>query len=240
MTTRIDTFAEKEPVDRKNQYRVYFKISHNGNSTGVRAIDLAVSQHQEAPHKLAELLAIKYILLHSSYAGTNRTGRDIALHVSNGAIRKVQKMHTTNGDMVIHGRFLQVRFSDASIKTERKFNWVNDFNGKVDEIDMQECIDPPVKTHVGDLHLTRHAVERFSERMHIPTMDKSWRRLSKLLTQSKWSMKKPTKPLRDGKPQRTTETWQLQKGDGPALDIVIVRNPKISRIVTVIPAQGCH
>lgn len=234
MATRINTFADKVPVNGDNQYRVFFQIKTPGSSSTTRAIDVEINTYQEAPHKLAELLAIKYILLHTTYAGTNRTGRDLSLHVSNGAIRKVQKKQTTNGDMVVHGRFLQVRFSDASIKTERKFDWVADFNGKVEDIDMQDCIDPPVKTYVGDLHLTRHAVERFSERMHIPTMDKSWRRLSKLLTQSKWSMKKPTKALRDGKPHRTTETWELQKGEGPTIDVVIVRNPQISRIVTVI------
>lgn len=234
MTTHIFTFAEKDPVNGDNQYRVFFQIKTPGSSSTTRAIDVEINTFQEAPHKLAELLALKYILLHTTYAGFNRTGRDLALHVSNGAIRKVQKKQTTNGDMVVHGRFLQVRFSDATIKTERKFSWVADFNGKVEDIDEKDCIDPPVKTHVGDLHLTRHAVERFSERMHIPTMDKSWRRLSKLLTQSKWSMKKPTKSLRDGKPHRTTETWQLQKGEGPTIDVVIVRNPQISRIVTVI------
>ena len=168
------------------------------------------------------------------YAGMNRTGRDLELHVSNGAIKKIQKQKTTNSDLVIHGRFLQVRFSDAVIKTARKFDWVNDFNGQIEEIDSNDCTDLPVKTHVGELHLTRHAVERFSERMHIPTLDKSWRKLSKMLTKSSWSVKKPTKPLRDGKPRRTTETWQLQQGDGPAVDVVIVRSPSTSRVVTVI------
>lgn len=234
MTTVVETFSQKLPVDGRNQYRVFFRVCHANGSSATRAIDVKIDEFQEAPHKLAELLSIKWLLLHSSYAGMNRTGRDLELHVSNGAIKKVQKQKTTNGDMVVHGRFLQVRFSDAVIKTARKFDWVNDFNGRVDEINSSDCIDPPVKTHIGELHLTRHAVERFSERMHIPTLDKSWRRLSKMLTKSNWSVKKPSKPLREGKPQRTSETWQLQNGDGPAVDIVIVRSPRISRIVTVI------
>lgn len=234
MTTLIQTFAQKQPVDNENQYRVFFRIGHAGGSSATRAIDIEIHEAQESPHKLAELLAIKYILLHSPYAGMNRTGKDIEIHVSNGAIKKIQKQKTTNGDMVVHGRFLQVRFSDAVIKTARKFDWVDSFSGKVDEIDIDDCLDPPVITHIGELHLTRHAVERFSERMEIPSLDKSWRRLSKMLTKSTWSIKKPSQPLRDGKPQRTSETWQLQTGDGPVLDIVIVRNPRISRVVTVI------
>lgn len=234
MATLIETFAQREPVDQNNQYRVFFRVGHASGRSATRAIDIEITESQESPHKLAELLALKYILLHSTYAGMNRTGRDIELHVSNGAIKKIQKQKTTNGDMVVHGRFLQVRFSDAVITTARKFDWVNNFNGKVDEIDINDCIDPPVITHIGELHLTRHAVERFSEHMHIASLDKSWRRLQKMLTKSTWSIKKPSQPLRDGKPQRTSETWQLQNGDGPALDIVIVRSPRISRIVTVI------
>lgn len=164
----------------------------------------------------------------------NRTGKDLQLHVSSGAIRKVQKQVTTNGDMVIHGRFLQVRFSDAIIKTSRSTDWVIDFGGNVTEICARECCDAPIKTHVGDLHLTRHAVERFSQRMSIPSLDRAWRRLTKLLNNSDWTCKKPSEPLRDGKAQRTTETWSVKKGESHPVDIVIVRSAKASRIVTVI------
>lgn len=231
--TILETAAQREPVSQ-NQYRVFFRVQHGAGATGVRAIDVAVASSQEEPYKLAELLAIKYLLLHTTHAGMNRTGKSLQLNVSSGAIRKTQKLQTTNTDMHLNGRFLQTRFAEATIKVARRTDWVTEFTGKVVEIKPEDCLDPPIKTHIGDIHLTRHAVERFCERMAISSIDRAWRRLSKLLTSSSWQEKKPQRSLRNGKPNRTTETWALIRDNAPAIDIVIVRNPRVSRVVTVI------
>lgn len=231
--TQLETAVQREPV-QGTQYRVFYRVIHKGGTSCVRAIDVDTKQCVDEPSKLAELLAIKYILMHTNHAGVNRSGRNLQVNVSSGAIRKAQKKQTTNPDMHIHARFLRVRFADATIKTARKSPWVQEFNGQIENVSADDCIDPPIKTHVGEIHLTRHAVERFSERMNIPTLDSSWRKLSKMLTSSKWANLKPQKPLRTGRPGRTTETWQLQNGNSPAVDVVIVRNSDVNRIVTVI------
>lgn len=61
MTTKIETFAQKDPVDGRNQYRVFFRVIHSAGSSATRAIDIEIQEAQESPHKLAELLALKYI-----------------------------------------------------------------------------------------------------------------------------------------------------------------------------------
>ncbi|MAP25330.1 MULTISPECIES: hypothetical protein [unclassified Methylophaga] len=70
--------------------------------------------------------------------------------------------------------------------------------------------------------------------MVISSIDRAWRRFSKLLTSSNWKKIKPQQTLRNGKPNRTTETWALIRDNSPADDIVKVRNPRVSRLVTVI------
>lgn len=87
--TILETAAQREPVSQ-NQYRVFFRVQHGAGATGVRAIDVAVASSQEEPYKLAELLAIKYLLLHTTHAGMNRTGKSLQLNVSSGAIRKTR------------------------------------------------------------------------------------------------------------------------------------------------------
>ncbi|HDY85982.1 MAG TPA: hypothetical protein ENI26_08220 [Methylophaga aminisulfidivorans] len=231
--TILETFVQRDPISQ-NQYRVFFRTQNGDRFSPVRAIDVSVITSHDEPYKLAELLAIKYVLLHKTYVGVNRTGKDLQLNVSSGALRKAQKLHTTNSDMHLHARFLQTRFAEASIKVARRTDWITLFNGEVEDISPNDCLDPPIKTHIGDIHLTRHAVERFCERMSISSIDRAWRRLSKMLTSSNWTIKKPQRPLREGKPNRTTETWALIRDNTPSIDIVIVRNPKVSRVVTVI------
>ena len=212
--TILETAVHREPISQ-NQYRVFFRVQHGERITIVRAIDVSIPSSQSEPYKLAELLAIKYILLHTTYVGMNRTGKELQLNVSSGAIRKTQKLQTTNTDMHLNGRFIQTRFAEAAIKVARRTDWVEEFSGKVDDITPNDCLDPPIKTHIGDIHLTRHAVERFCERMAISSIDRAWRRLSKLLTSSNWKIKKPQQPLRNGKPNRTTETWALIRDNCP-------------------------
>lgn len=231
--TILETAIQHEALSA-NQYRVHFRVKHAAGASGVGAIDVSVPASEAEPYKLAELLAIKYLLLHTTYVGLNRTGKDLQLNVSSGAIRKTQKLQTTNTDMHFHGRFLQTRFAEAAIKVARRTDWIEEFNGMVEDITPQDCLDLPIKTHVGEIYLTRHAVERFSEQMKISSLDRAWRRLSKLLTQSKWQVKKAQKPLRDGKPNRNTETWALIRDNAPSVDIVIVRNPRVNRVVMVI------
>jgi hypothetical protein len=63
-------------------------VQHGERITTVRAIHVSIPSSQSEPYKLAELLAIKYILLHTTYVGMNRTGKELQLNVSSGTIRK--------------------------------------------------------------------------------------------------------------------------------------------------------
>lgn len=231
--TILDTAVQREEVE-KGLYRVFYRVSHGARTSIVRALDVIVSSTQAEPYKLAELLAIKYILLHTHHVGMNRTGKNLQLNVSCGAIRKAQKLQTSNKDLQHHARFLQTRFVEAIVNVARRSDWVREFSGQLQYISLNDCLDPPIKTHIGDLHITRHAVDRFCDRLKASTMDRSWRRLTKLLTTSEWRIKYPQRPLRHGKPNRTTETWSLHRDNAPPVEVVIVRNERVSRVVTVI------
>lgn len=234
MTTLLETYADRKSITDSGVCRVYYRASSNDKeSKEVFAIDVDTSSAAEEPAILAELLAIKYILLHTGIMGNNRSGDNLSLNVGAGAIKKIQKQKTTNADMLKFGGFLQIRFSAAKIAVKRTPFSLTNFRGSVISINASSCSDRPVKTAVGEIHLTRHAVERFMERMEIASLDRAWRRLSKLLVTTEWNSVKPTAPLRDGKVARTSETWSLTKNGSEIINIVIVRNSRTNRLVTV-------
>ena len=236
MTTTLDIYTQRKPLPDSGRYRVFFRVTtKSGEASLVRAFDVDTKSAKEEPYKFAELIALKYILLHSPYIGSNRNGEGLAIKTSIGSIKKIQKQHTNNADMIIHGRFLQIRFSGAAITTSRRINWVQDFSGETHAISVRDCGDKPVKTHVGELLITRRAIERYSERMEVPSLDRAFRSLSRLLATSTWSVVRPPEPLLNSN-KRTTETWELSKGTASTVNIVIVRSRTQNRVVTVLAA----
>ena len=236
MTTTLETFTDRKIAPINGECRVYYRVLY-GNGTKepkVSAIDVSIKSAKEDPHRFAELLTIKHILLHTGLMGDNRTGDNMAINVSSGVIKKIQKKHTSNVDTIKHGAFLQIRFSTAAISVARKFEWVDGFSGPATSMTPGDCLDKPIKTHMGELHITRHAVERFMERVSSNNIDKAWRKLSKLLVSADWTNKIPVRPLRDGRVARTTETWSLSRLGCASVDIVIIRNSNQNRIVTVL------
>lgn len=234
MTTLLETYADRQTITDAGICRVYYRASSNNKeSQEVFAIDVDTSSASEEPAILAELLAIKYILLHTGVMGNNRSGDNLSLNVGAGAIKKIQKQKTTNVDMIKSGGFLQIRFAAAKITVQRAPFSLKNFRGSVLSISAASCTDKAIQTSVGEIHLTRHAVERFMERMEVASLDRAWRRLSKLLVTTDWISVKPETPLRDGKVDRTSETWSLAKNGSEIINIVIVRNSRTNRLVTV-------
>jgi hypothetical protein len=231
MTTLIETFVCKQAI-KTNIYRMYYRICFSGTKFhSVKALDVNASVATESPQKLAELIGLKYILLHSDEIGQNRTGKDLRLSVSSGAIKKIQKQHTSNSDLKCFGLFLQSRFNLAQISVGRNFSWADAFDGKAVPINIRNCQDEGVETKVGEIQITRHAIERFMERIKdIHSLDKAWRKLSKVLVgETEWTMlKKKTQA------KCISETWMLKRNGMKLFNVVIIRNSFVNRLVTVI------
>jgi len=239
MATNLYTYVDRTPVRNESGiYRVYYYVNSGvNNDSKVRAFDIDVSDAREEPYKLAELLAIKYIACHTGHIGVDRDGHDLKLHVSTGAIRKVQKQSTANTDLIHHGRFLQYRFDEAVIKTARDFSWKDALTTKPVMLSVSDCNEKPIETKVGGVFLTNHAVERFMQRMNINNLSAAWRSLRKLLSNQdsvEWEVKHEPREMEKSGIDRTSEVWTLKKNSRKLLNVVIVRTQRTSRIVTVM------
>lgn len=242
MSATLETYVNRKACIEKGLVRVFFRSFDSGAkgdfTPTVRAIDVQVPAHILIDsHKVAELLALKYILLQSNVLGGNRTGKGLVLNVSNGAIKKAQKRTTSNKDLVKYGSFLQVKYVEASIITSRDFSWASLFNGESVMVNLNDCADAPIETPQGDVHITRHAIERYMERIGSKSLDGSFRALSKSLRRDRWELKSTPRPLKEDKKNQTTESWRIIKGfDTNDMTVVIIRHLRtnVNRIVTVM------
>jgi hypothetical protein len=115
----------------------------------------------------AELYAIHHLLSVKEVMGSNRSGNGLQIRVSKGAIKKLQKQRSTQHSLYSLTRFLLTRYQEAQISVEKRDDWLlHSFeeysvdNATVIEID--EVINVP---NIGPVVVTRHALERFVERL---------------------------------------------------------------------------
>jgi hypothetical protein len=116
--------------------------------------------------------------------GSNRSGNGLQIRVSKGAIKKLQKQRSTQHSLYSLTRFLLTRYQEAQISVEKRDDWLSHSfeeyivdNATVREID--EVINVP---NIGPVVVTRHALERFVERLSDGVPKHPWKALcSKLL-----------------------------------------------------------
>ena len=150
------------------EFTVYWK-------TGLRrAGELKVNlgeQYDKLPEQqkpiAAELYAIHHLLSVKEVMGSNRSGNGLQIRVSKGAIKKLQKQRSTQHSLYSLTRFLLTRYQEAQISVEKRDDWLSHSfeeysvdNATVREID--EVINVP---NIGPVVVTRHALERFVERL---------------------------------------------------------------------------
>ncbi|HDY7681940.1 TPA: hypothetical protein RQJ98_000417 [Vibrio vulnificus] len=132
----------------------------------------------------AELYAIHHLLSMKEVMGSNRSGNGLQIRVSKGAIKKLQKQRSTQHSLYSLTRFLLTRYQEAQISVEKREDWLSySFeeysvdNATVREID--EVINVP---NIGPVVVTRHALERFVERLSDGVPKHPWKALcTKLL-----------------------------------------------------------
>jgi len=134
---------------------------------------------------------------------------------------------------------LLTRYQEAQISVEKRDDWLSHSfeeysvdNATVREID--EVINVP---NIGPVVVTRHALERFVERLSDGAPKHPWKALCKKLTSP--ALIKTQLPERVAihklkKYAQQTEFWQL---DGCKLHFVIVPNDSIKSLVTVFYAS---
>jgi len=171
--------------------------------------------------------------------GSNRSGNGLQIRVSKGAIKKLHKQRSTQHSLYSLTRFLLTRYQEAQISVEKRDDWLSRSfeeysvdNATVREID--EVINVP---NIGPVVVTRHALERFVERLSDGAPKHPWKALcSKLLcselTKTQLPEKVATQKVK--KYAREAEFWQHV---GSKMYFVMVTGDSIKTLVTVFAVK---
>ncbi|HDM8233751.1 hypothetical protein ACE41O_14700 [Alteromonas macleodii] len=187
----------------------------------------------------AELYAIHHLLSVKEVMGSNRSGNGLQIRVSKGAIKKLQKQRSTQHSLYSLTRFLLTRYQEAQISVDKREDWLSySFEEySVDNVtvrDIDEVINVP---SIGPVVVTRHALERFVERLSDGVPKHPWKALCTKLTSPaliKTQLPERVAIHKLNKYAQQAEFWQL---DGCKLHFVIVPNDSIKSLVTVFYAS---
>lgn len=175
---------------------------------------------------IAELTALHHCLCETHAFGASRSGRGLRIVVSVGVIKKLFHQRSAKAHLLPYAQFLVVRFADAQVRVEKPHDAVCDVPPEVQLAAGVGCLEH-WPTCAGELVLTRHAIERYAQKVQRLSLDQSWHRLLNVLTHGRGT------PL--DADQRNGERWRFTKHNHPPLTIVVARDAFASKVVTVYP-----
>lgn len=158
----LQIFAET--TQSPDIFRIYWRRGQNRCG----AVDVDVQAPAPGDKLIiAELSALRYLLLEKEVAGHNHTGLGLTIVVSNGAIKKATHKDTEKLHLLPYANFLVTRFADTVLRIEKETDWLPSGDAMV--IEQIVVKSPPgpetISIHgIGDVVLTRHALERYRER----------------------------------------------------------------------------
>ena len=187
----------------------------------------------------AELYAIHHLLSVKEVMGSNRSGHGLQIRVSKGAIKKLQKQRSTQHSLYSLTRFLLTRYQDAQISVEKQDDWLSHSfeEYSVDNAtvrDSDEVINVP---KIGPVVVTRHALERFVERLSDGVPKHPWKSLcSKLLCSglTKTQLPENVAIQKAKKYAQEAEVWQHV---GSNMYFVMIPGGSIKTLVTVFEVK---
>ncbi|EPK3333759.1 TPA: hypothetical protein ACKR0U_003124 [Proteus mirabilis] len=218
------------------EFTVYWKTGLRRG--GELKVDLG-EQYDKLPEQqkpiAAELYAIHQLLSVKEVMGSNRSGNGLQVRVSKGAIKKLQKQRSTLHSLYSLTGFLLTRYQEAQISVEKRDDWLSHSfeeysvdNATVREID--EVINVP---NIGPVVVTRHALERFVERLSDGAPKHPWKALySKLLCPQLEKSKLPEK-VATKKAKKYSHEAEFWWHMGSKIHFVIVPTESIKTLVTV-------
>lgn len=138
---------------------------------------------------VAELCALNYLMTGTRpIFGNARAPATSITKVTAGAIRKLFRGETEKGEIVPFGRFLFFAFCEAALETDKNIEWTTKLP-IVQEMRIEatptryEAV--PLTAMKADVGITRHAVERYQERVGTTTVVNSIKSLRRLMADKK-------------------------------------------------------
>ena len=187
----------------------------------------------------AELYAIHHLLSVKEVMGSNRSGNGLQIRVSKGAIKKLQKQRSTQHSLYSLTRFLLTRYQEAQISVEKRDDWLSypfeEYsvdNATVREID--ELINVP---NIGPVVVTRHALERFVERLSDGAPKHPWKALYTKLLCSGLTKAQLPESVAIQKSKKYAQEAEFWLHVGSKIYFVMIPGSSIKTLVTVFAVK---
>ena len=229
----LTVFANPESVfDNHVVVRVYWRSGLHR----VNAVDVRLALTCQDPQAAAEAIVIRYLLGEVNIFNVNRTGINLKIIVSKGAIKKMARQASTKRDLYEYGYPILTRYGEAEISVSKEKSWfpkderlldVPFINGEslrgIEKIDSEG---------MGKVAVTRHALERYGQHCGTLDMNTSWKNLHRRLNGRLDQITLPTKVLlhKLKKYGEKPEVWMCQNNP---LHYVFLRKSDHRVLVTV-------
>lgn len=178
--------VKTEREDKDGSYSVFWST---GNQAGV--VPVMVDVDSENGLILAEIWGLRHLLITKEILGCDRTGEDLTLNISCGAIKKLFLRKSSKKELVRHAIWLRTRFSDATVQCPKRTIRPNDIRTALVRghasneplLLVREDSSPHdyVVTKLGRVRISCHAVMRLHERLGLKNHAASWRLIRKIL-----------------------------------------------------------
>ncbi|ATD23840.1 TPA: hypothetical protein I6810_002782 [Vibrio cholerae] len=222
------------------KYTVYWKTGLRRG--GELKVDLG-EQYDKLPEQqkpiAAELYAIHHLLSVKEVMGSNRSGNGLQIRVSKGAIKKLQKQHSTQHSLYSLTRFLLTRYHEAQISVEKRDDWLSHSfeEYSVDNLTVRgidEVINVP---NIGPVVVTRHALERFVERLSDGVPKHPWKALCTKLLCSGLTKAQLPESVAIQKAKKYAQEAELWQHVGSKMYFVMITGDSMKTLVTVFAVK---
>lgn len=128
-------------------------------------IEVTVPTGAEDPRIVAELSALRHLVLEREILGPSRTGAGLRLVVSAGAIKKLMREDSAKAYLSPYALFLRTRLVGVIVEVDHKANWVTEATTTRREPLLVQ--DPPAECITlegyGEVQVRAHVLERIQE-----------------------------------------------------------------------------
>lgn len=170
---------------------------------GVVRITTAEGTPQKIDTVIAEVTGLHYLLTELQIAGRDRTGKELTLELSRGAIRKaLVGQKRANPELRRHLHWLRTQFSDAALSVPKRnradvqnisdaLMYGTDFDGRTmlvsDSVEFPTAplIVPIRSPDIGRIIISEHAVQQFQKRNNMESSSRAWRKIRNMLANEK-------------------------------------------------------
>lgn len=177
LTTYCQTVA-----DRPGEFNIYWRNGHQGAGL----ITVSVHPNLADPDVIAELSALQWLLCQRSVFGITQNGKGLHLKICAGAIRKAVRAESAGEGgqfgkphLKPYAQFLTSRFAGAILEVSKEQSWIPpgfpaDHAWLSVNKPLPNLVDIP---GLGLVAVTKHAFDRFSERLCKLEQHDAWRLL---------------------------------------------------------------